>query len=133
MAVISLTNASNAAAPIAEVPVASKENTSPPDEISEPAPMEASAPVSRQSAAAPSQVDRAPSRATPAHHPTAGRLAKGFSRQRTAKPLWRNFALICASLRSRMGRRAPARPPQRLWPFYESTQEAMLENRVDLH
>ena len=44
-----------------------------------------------------------------------------------------NFALICASLRSRMGRRAPARPPQRLWPFYESTQEAMLENRVDLH
>ena len=71
MAVISLTNASNAAAPIAEVPVVSKENTSPPDEISEPAPMEASAPVSRQSAAAPSQVDRAPSRATPAHHPTA--------------------------------------------------------------
>ena len=32
-----------------------------------------------------------------------------------------------------MGRRAPARPPQRLWPFCESTQEAMLENRVDLH
>ena len=32
-----------------------------------------------------------------------------------------------------MGRRAPARLPQRLWPFYESTQEAMLENRVDLH
>ena len=41
MAVTSLTNASNAAAPIAEVPVASKENASPPaDEISEPAPTE---------------------------------------------------------------------------------------------
>ena len=72
MAVTSLTNASNAAAPIAEVPVASKENASPPaDEISEPAPTEASTPVTRQSAPAPSQVDRAPSRATPAHHPTA--------------------------------------------------------------
>ena len=48
MAVTSLTNASNAAAPIAEVPVASKENASPPaDEISEPAPTEASKPVSR--------------------------------------------------------------------------------------
>ena len=51
MAVNSLANAFAAAAPIAEVPVASKENTSPPaDEISEPAPTEASKPVSRQSA-----------------------------------------------------------------------------------
>ena len=42
-----------AAAPIAEVPVARKENASPPaDEISEPAPTEASKPVSRQSAPA---------------------------------------------------------------------------------
>ena len=54
MAVTSLANASDAAAaPIAEVPVASKENASlAADEVIEPAPTEASKLVSRQSAPA---------------------------------------------------------------------------------
>jgi hypothetical protein len=71
---ISSSETETAAAPVAEVPVAEKIDSSPADATSEPAPAEASKPVSRQLSATPhvQALDpRAPRRARTSPQPTS--------------------------------------------------------------